>query len=64
MHAMAESAILDDRIVFPQEGATFFRMAAIAIVVNRELFQSSRAHSTMGVVAVTAHQFVFPNRVG
>ena len=37
VYPVAEGTVLYDRIVFPQEGAAFFRMAGIAIVVNRVL---------------------------
>ena len=64
MYPMAESTVFNHRIVFPQEGTPFFRMAGIAIVVNRVLLQTGWPNGTMGVVAVTANQLVFANRVG
>ena len=60
---MAQGAVLNYRIVFPQERPAFFRMAGIAIVVNRVLLQTSWSHPAMGVVAVTANQLVFANRM-
>ena len=59
MYAVTQGAIFDYRIVFPQEGAAFFCMAGIAIVVNRELFQSGRAHGAVRIVAVAAYELVF-----
>jgi hypothetical protein len=49
--------------MFPQEGASFLRVAGIAIVVNRILLQTGRPNRTMGVMAVTANQLVFAHRM-
>ena len=64
MYAVAQSAVFNYRIMLPQEGAAFFCVAAIAIVINRKLFQACWAERAMGVMAVAAHQFVFADRVG
>lgn len=63
MHPMTQSAILNHRIVFPQERTAFFRMAGITIVVYRVLLQTGWPHSAMGVVAVAANQLVLADRV-
>ena len=39
-------------------------MAAIAIVVHRKLFEPGWSNGAMGVMTITAHQFVFADRVG
>ena len=38
MHSMAQCAIFNNRVVFPQKRTPLFGMAGIAIVVNGELF--------------------------
>ncbi len=63
MHAVTQGAVFNDRIMLPKEGSAFFRMAGIAIVINRILFQSSWSDSTMGIVAVATYQLVFADRV-
>ena len=63
MYPMAQGAIIDYRIVFPQEGAALFRMAGITIFINRVLLQIGWPDGAMGIVAVTTDQLVFANRV-
>ena len=39
MYVVAQRAVLARRLVFPQEGSAFFGMAAVAVFIDREMFQ-------------------------
>ena len=41
VYAMAQGAVFAGWIVFPEEGAAFFSMAAVAVLIDGELFQRS-----------------------
>ena len=43
MYAMAKGAVFAGWIVLPEEWAAFFSMAAVAVLIDGELFQRCRA---------------------
>lgn len=53
MWIVTDGALLEDRFVFPQEGAPFFRMTGVTILIHRELPQFFVTGRLMRLMAVT-----------
>ena len=63
VRCVAQVAVLADRLVLPQEGASFIRMTVGAGLRHREALDVCRTRTTMGLVAVAAGEFFLFDRV-
>lgn len=63
MGAVADGALLGDRFVFPEERATFLRVARITVLIERQGIQGPGPVRSMRVVAIGAGQQALADRV-